>query len=461
MRLNALRMRAFQTLLCLTLLGTTACQPPQPVYPGLSALHVKKHDDPDSLRLQLQQGWNPNETTGRRGRTRLSWAADRGLIEEATLLLDSHADPNAPTVDGRGPLSYAAYGTLSNTCDPQVMSLLLSRGALVNHRDLVGKTPIFDAARSQGPWAVTCVRLLLDHGARVDIRTRRNQTVLDWASSASTEVIQLLVAAGAEVGARSGRRGGVPPPVGHPGAVAVFGGAALRWVEIPGGSFTMGCTPKDTECDADEHPPHAVKVAAFALAATETTNAQYRQCVEAGRCEATSPQRAFDDPAQREHPVVLVSWEDAVTFCEWVGGRLPSEAEWECAARGGNEGWKFPWGKQVPTWKEKRPAGGVFLHDDRWPGTAPVGSYPANGYGLYDMAGNVWEHVQDRWHDDYLGAPDSAIAWESGTDPRRVLRGGSWCEAPGSLRVSHRDGGAPAARFGNDGFRCARTGASR
>ncbi len=436
----------------------TGCRIPQPVYPGLSALHVKKHDDPEALRVQLQQGWDPNETTGRRGRTRLSWAADRGLIEEAKLLLDWHADPNASTEDGRGPLSYAAYGTLSSTCDPQVMSLLLSRGALVNQRDIVGKTPIFDAARSQGPQAVTCVRLLLDHGARVDIRTRRDQTILDWASSASTDVIRLLVAAGAEVGARGGRRGRVLPTIEQPGAAAEFNGAALRWVDIPGGSFTMGCTAKDIECDRDEHPPHAVAVAAFALAATETTNVQYRQCVEAGRCEAPSPRRAFDDPAQREHPVVLVSWEDAVTFCEWAGGRLPSEAEWEYAARGGNEGWKFPWGKQVPRWKENRPAGGVFLRDDRWPGTAPVGSYPANGYGLYDMAGNVWEHVQDRWHDDYQGAPDSAMAWESGRDDRRVLRGGSWCEAPGSLRVSHRDGGSPGARYGNDGFRCARPG---
>ena len=73
------------------------------------------------------------------------------------------------------------------------------------------------------------------------------------------------------------------------------------------------------------------------------------------------------------------------------------------------------------------------------------------------MAGNVWEHVQDRWHDDYQGAPDSAIAWESGSDDRRVLRGGSWREAPGSLRVSYRDGGSPEARYGNDGFRCARS----
>ena len=171
-----------------------------------------------------------------------------------------------------------------------------------------------------------------------------------------------------------------------------------------------------------------------------------------------------DLEARDEHPVVHVSWNDAVAFCEWAGGRLPTEAEWEYAARGGLEGQPFPWGDELEPGGEHRMNvwQGAFPREntlaDGWLGTCPVDAFPANGYGLHNATGNVWEWCHDWWSRDFHtrdrrtdpGGP------RRGTD--RVSRGGSYlCHASycRRYRVSARQALAPDSSVGNVGFRCA------
>lgn len=234
-----------------------------------------------------------------------------------------------------------------------------------------------------------------------------------------------------------------------PAAAAV---EKIQFRQIPAGTFTMGCTPSDSECDPDESPPHRVTLSkAFMMAQTETTNAQYGRCIAEGACSAPTPSNDYNDPGKHDHPVVNVTWDDAKTFCRWAGARLPTEAEWEYAARGGRTESRYPWGASIShdsaNYKE---TGGR----DQWSGTSPVGSFEPTGYGLYDMSGNAWEWVAD-WYGDY-SQTDVRNPSGPSSGPRRVLRGGSWSSVPRWLRVSFRVRGAPGYRLGSDGFRCAR-----
>jgi iron(II)-dependent oxidoreductase len=229
-------------------------------------------------------------------------------------------------------------------------------------------------------------------------------------------------------------------------------------VAIPGGTFTMGCTAGDTECDEDEHPRHPVTLRSFYLDPTEVTVGAYRKCVEAGRC--TAPRTKSDDEYcnwgygdRDEHPINCVTWEQARAYCGWAGGRLPSEAEWEYAARGGRNDWRYPWGNETASCSRAvMDDGADGCGQDR---TWPVGSKPANGFGLYDMAGNVWEWTADCRHDNYRGAPKDGRPWDSNRCDRRVVRGGSWNDGPQLLRVSYRSWVDPGNRGDDLGFRCA------
>jgi formylglycine-generating enzyme required for sulfatase activity len=227
-------------------------------------------------------------------------------------------------------------------------------------------------------------------------------------------------------------------------------------VSVPAGEFLMG----SESGYPNERPVHRVFVEAFALAQHPVTNAQYKRFMrETGhRVPYLDDPRAETDnwdrdqrtyPAGHEqHPVVLVSWHDALAYCEWAGGRLPTEAEWEKAARGSLDGKLYPWGDEVDP--------SLANYDNR-DGTTTVGSYPPNGYGLYDMAGNVWEWVAD-WYDAkyYTRSPhQNPQGPEKGTV--RVLRGGAWLLFPQFCRVAYRFRNSPDFRFNLIGFRLARS----
>lgn len=223
-----------------------------------------------------------------------------------------------------------------------------------------------------------------------------------------------------------------------------------RMVKVPGGRFLMG----NAQGEPDEHPPHDVELASFLIDRVEVTNADYGACVDAGVCRAS---KLVTDAALLgpRHPVVGVTWFDAVKYCGWVGKRLPTEAEWEYAARA-PELMPYPWkGRYQPTLANLR--GDV----DGYPKTAPVGSFPdgASGLGVLDMAGNVAEWTAD-WYDGlyYQSSPEKAPKGPSTSTGYRSVRGGSWADTDYEARSTKRDSLDP--NFGKDsvGFRCAAGG---
>ncbi|MBI2302999.1 MAG: formylglycine-generating enzyme family protein [Armatimonadetes bacterium] len=207
-------------------------------------------------------------------------------------------------------------------------------------------------------------------------------------------------------------------------------------VLVPAGEFGLGSP--DGQGSAIEHPRRRVKVSEFWLDLHPVTVGQFeRYCTAVAR-----PLPGGN--GQPNLPVVCVSWDDATAYAAWVGGRLPTEAEWERAARGGLPDAAYPWGSE---WDAAKANNG--------PSTVAVGSYPPNGYGLFDMAGNVWQWCRD-WYDDRFYAGMTTRDPEN-TAPAvgRVVRGGSWSSDPMNLRVSARSWQPPASRIDFIGFRCA------
>jgi formylglycine-generating enzyme required for sulfatase activity/3',5'-cyclic AMP phosphodiesterase CpdA len=221
----------------------------------------------------------------------------------------------------------------------------------------------------------------------------------------------------------------------------------VELIYIPGGRFQMGSA--QGQGDDDEHPAHTVDIQPFYLGRYPVTNAEYARYLK-DNPKAKEPgywaDRRFN---QAQQPVVGVDWEEACRYVQWAGGRLPSEAEWEYAARAGTTTLYF-WGD------EQAEADSYAWHGGNSQGaTHPVGEKQPNGFGLYDMVGNVWEWVQDHWHDNYQGAHKDGSAWEAGNGGRRVIRGGSWYGGTGNLRPADRDGGTPGYRDDDLGFRLA------
>ena len=226
--------------------------------------------------------------------------------------------------------------------------------------------------------------------------------------------------------------------------------AGLEMVFLPPATFQRGCVLGDASCFADEQPRHAVTLTqGFFVHVTEVTVGAFRAFAAAtGKKMVEVPSWADDT-----HPVVNVTWEDAQAYCRWIGGRLPTEAEWEYAARGGVGGRRYPWGDSID--HDHANFDGLGGRDT-FPKSAPVGSFPANGFGLHDTAGNVWE-----WCADYYA--ERAYGTEAVSDPsgpaegvRRVVRGGSWTSDPGRLRTSYRFSLEPATESLSVGFRCVR-----
>ena len=280
-----------------------------------------------------------------------------------------------------------------------------------------------------------------------------------------------------------------------------------QYLEIPAGSFEMGDAAGVGK--PDELPVHPVSVGAFVMQATHVTNEQYCEFLNAamagaqielrdgvvylpGRDIGLLSTRAADPMSQihlrdgpfaaladREtHPVVAVSWYGAAAYCNWLsrtegrqacydpttwardvradGYHLPTEAQWEYAARGGIVGGLYPWGNEHDPSRAN-----WFSSGDRWesgpyPQTTPVGHYPANGYGLYDMAGNVWQWCHDAYDGAFYIAGPMADPLGPPTGDRKVVRGGCWKFFATQCRVSSRSSALPTARQGDIGFRVVR-----
>jgi formylglycine-generating enzyme required for sulfatase activity len=217
-------------------------------------------------------------------------------------------------------------------------------------------------------------------------------------------------------------------------------------VYVPEGEFEMG-----SEFGNDnEKPVHMVYQQAFWLDQTVITNALYQHCVEVGECSLPSDTDYYFDEFYWEHPVVYVSWDDAQTYCRWADRRLPTEAEWEKAARGAMVGKIYPWGNESPVCTPGALYGAQSSRCGE--GTVPVKTFGFNSFGLYDLAGNVWEWVAD-WYDVYPnGVPDSDLNFG---EKYRVIRGGSFYDDLSDIRTGLRDWGNPVDRVDNIGFRCA------
>jgi len=218
-------------------------------------------------------------------------------------------------------------------------------------------------------------------------------------------------------------------------------------VLIPGGEFLMG-----SDSEGDHSPVHKVYVDSFYMDKYEVTNAQYLEfCEAAGHRLADF--WAMDGfrcgPNYPNHPVVTVSWRDAVAYAAWCGKRLPTEAEWEYAARGGLMGMSYPNGETL------HPSHGNYNQSGKG-GPVAIGSYPANGFGLHDMQGNVVEWVWDYYDADYYSSSLSANPQGPASGKFRVIRGGGWHSGPYCNRVYFRNA-LPANWVDfNVGFRCAK-----
>ena len=236
----------------------------------------------------------------------------------------------------------------------------------------------------------------------------------------------------------------------------------MLMVYIPAGKFWMGAIDSDEDAQDDEKPRHEVILDGFWMDITEVTNAMYALCVQAGDCQppddgSSSPTRKgyYENPQYADYPVIHVTWEQAAAYCQWAGKRLPTEAEWEKAARGGLDGKLYPWGDESPVCTPGASNGAQYKPCGPG-GTVAVGSFASNGYGLFDMAGNVWEWVQDWYGENYYLSSPAANPAGPETGIYRVVRGGSWLVDAGVLRVSNRSWVDPASHFYNRGFRCSR-----
>ena len=276
-----------------------------------------------------------------------------------------------------------------------------------------------------------------------------------WLVGGLAALLVVIAGAGA-LGFFPGVAGG-PPQNPTLGAEWVRPQDGMAMIYVPGGEFLMGAAEWP-----DDVPIHAVTLDGFWLDRTEVTQAHYRRCVEAGDCAA----RPATTPYRPTHPVVAVTWDEAAAYCTWVGGRLPTEAEWEYAARSA-ERHRYPWGDD----KSLVGPAGVRLNfcdvnctepwaddavDDGYATTAPVGSFPAgmSWCGAFDLAGNVWEWVSDWYGETYYAESRARNPTGPSDGTYRVLRGGSWQSDESSVRSSYRYWAAPEERADNRGFRC-------
>ena len=232
-------------------------------------------------------------------------------------------------------------------------------------------------------------------------------------------------------------------------------------VLIPAGSYPMGVPVGDRDGGRDEYPRHVIDIAAFYIDKYEVTNGRYLEFVKA--TDHRVPQNP-KNPTRNlwegvsipeslaDRPVVNVDWADASAYCTWAGRRLPTEAEWEKAAKG-NHDWRFPWGNVEPTNKH-------LNFNQKWIGERtlmPVGSYESgkSPYGVYDMAGNVWEWVNDWYDAKYYEKSPAKNPPGPASGTKKVIRGAGWQNETPTVRIFTRVDSDPTIRNESTGFRCA------
>ena len=278
----------------------------------------------------------------------------------------------------------------------------------------------------------------------------------------------LEIAAGQQVQADAALTDLVPPAA-RAGALKRNWKDGLSYVWIPPGSFTMGCSPGDSQCGPNEKPSHGVTLTrGFWIGQTPVTVAAYKRfATETGKDMPAAP--PFNaDWARDNMPIANVTWEESQDFCRWSGGRLPTEAEWEYAARGGNTETRYGPLDDVAWYADnsgrQRLDSAQMFRDEKanfanritenGNGGHEVALKRANGFGLYDTLGNVWEWVND-WYDAtyYQNSPSQDPSGPS-TGQLRGLRGGSWINPPVSVRVSYRPAFRPNLKNGIAGVRC-------
>ncbi|MGD8491432.1 MAG: formylglycine-generating enzyme family protein [Anaerolineae bacterium] len=239
----------------------------------------------------------------------------------------------------------------------------------------------------------------------------------------------------------------------------------MPMIHIAAGAFAMGADLADDQASENEKPAHSVQLSSYWIDEHEVTNAQYQRCVAAGacrppmQCDWGTP--TYGDPARSNHPVICVSWADASAYCQWAGARLPTEAQWEKAARAASRR-RYPWGDAPQPASLNLCDQNCALEsrledvDDGYARTAPAGHYPggASPYGVLDMAGNVWEWVADWYDPGYYSTSSATEPLGPGSGAQKVSRGGSWDNTWHGVRTTARNWDNPQDRMETVGFRC-------
>lgn len=234
----------------------------------------------------------------------------------------------------------------------------------------------------------------------------------------------------------------------------------MEQVYVPAGNFIMGSEAGDTDASDDEKPERTVYLDAYWIDKYEVTNGLYQKCVAEGKCdppatiESYSQNSYYGNPSYDNYPVISVSWYDANKYCQWAGGGLPTEAQWEKAARG-EDGRKYSWGNAEPDCSKANYVDGDSFENACVGDTSKVGSYDSGNspYEAMDMAGNVWEWVNDWWADEY---DKNATSNPQGpaTGEYKVIRGGGWDSYDRYIRTAYRVSDNPNNRYYSLGFRC-------